>query len=674
LSGSTRRFAVSVLIWLALAFFVAYLFQSESDRAIPVGAAGTVDIEVIPPELHKERLIELISAWSKDSRTNVYKVTADPGNLDGGRVLYEFLGHPVSAVGGNSREYPTFSPWFETRIEPSSKIGDADMRGSYAVYGDDGRLDLLMRALREDGIVVVPGTWNPGDLVGQLVAARPTLVGVVAIAALVLSLGTATFATRRQAVSLARKLLGCGYGRVLSLDYGVAILVYLGMCAVVCLAGLPFIWISNDFHQIWSLLRSVLLIDALGLLLVLAAWTVVRMRFQRMSTADVIKGRRPWLTLQVLSWATTTSSFALVFVILGTTTATLSSLDTASRSDASWKALGQAVTLRFASTTTAEDFDRLSDRFGSLYRIFDAKNQVVLAKPPTAPVLRGGQHGPFDGNSLIINPEYLARNVILDAAGRRVDAMHLEPGEMGLLIPRTLWEKRSRIEAEYREWANFQRSERGESLDVVIHVVAVEADQEMFNIGANDFAFGSSQKDPVMAVMAGNSNIVPPDFYVSAASNGALVFDDANSLREALTRSGIATHVVSIDSAAGLALSDRSKRVGLLLGLVLGGFVVLLAMILSTATVTWVYLGRRRAVVVARMTHGHSFSGRHSALQVAGLTAGTVAALVATAAGALTGCIAFAGAIAVLGLYWVTVLALLHSGERALFAELRSDA
>jgi len=407
---------------------------------------------------------------------------------------------------------------------------------------------------------------------------------------------------------------------------------------------------------------------------VIVGWMLMRLGFGPIQLAEAVKGRARWMTLQIISWPATVVSIVVVLLILGSTASTMSQMVAASRADRSWKGVGGAVTLRFGSTTTAADFDSLADRFAALYRHFENDRKVVLAKPPTVREFRPRDHGPFSGNSLVVNPEYLDRNVVLDMQGHPVESATVDPGQLTLLIPAPQWNERKRILADFREWADFQLSGQSQNTEAGIHAIQVQAAQEVFNYGANSFAFGSTQRGAVVAVLGGESDIVASDFYVTAASNGALVFDDADELRAALVEFDLASHVASVDSAAGLALNKQADRFGVLIALSLNALIAIFAMLLTTGALTWSHLERTRPIWSARMMLGHSFFERHSAFLVVQAMSGAVALLLCAASGAIAGLAVFIAAVLVLALHGGAFGGLLWCGERAFAATARTPS
>jgi hypothetical protein len=639
-----------------------------------VGADATVTIKEVPESLHKEKILAVLAEQAMAAEINIYKIDADRRQPDSVRILHEFVGNPSSTVGGAARDYPSFSPFFTTRIEPASDITTEDVRGVYAIYGTVAQADALVADLGSVGVTAAAEPANAADAWRSTLLGKTPLAGLVGIGAFTLVLGSAMFATGRRKVSATRAIFGTSRVKSLGKDYLAALKMYLVPAIVISAAATLGVGVATEFNQFWPFLHSASLLLGAGIPIILVGVTLVFLTSRRIGMSQVINGEKPWVTLRLLSASTTALSFGLVFAIVGSLSAAALSTAEKSRFDESWRNVGESVTLRFAGTTTAADFTALTERFGEIYRKHENGGRVVLAKPPTVPRFRAASYGPFDGNSLIVNPEYLNRNTILDASSQRVEAPDLMSGEMVLLIPSTIWNMREKVASEYKEWATFQRSLTDFDTPLQIRVVETRRDQEAFNYGSNNFRFGNGQKNAVIAVLSTKSEIVPAEFYVTAASNAAVIFDSAEDLQSSLAQSGVSKYISAIDSANGLALNAQAERQGLMIALALCLAVLLPIIFVSTAITIWAYLERQRSLIMVRTLHGFSFLARHQGLLLLSTSTVTALVLANVLLGALSSELAFAGALVVLILHAAGTVTLLRSGEGSLATRLQAGA
>lgn len=658
-------YSTSILVFVTTALIVTYLFQSESDRAVPVGADSTLTIEAVPATLPKARILELLSSSADRAGINLYKIDVDRSNPDGARILHEFSGDLPARLGGESHEYPSFSRWFTTSIKPSSEIDREDMRGLYAIYGTGPQADSFLQELKREGIVARASQVSSTDILTRLIGGENPLGSVIVVATTGLVLGASTFMLRRREVSVARAVLGRRNASALLLDVAALLGVFTGAALGAALISVPVLWVWNGLNQFGPFISTYLAIVGLGAMAVLAGAVLVLLGFSRMRLPELVKGRKPWLTVHINSLITTGLAFGVAFAVVGSSASAVVLLNDESRHDSSWQKVGDGVTLRFAATTTAADFENLSSGFMDVYSRFERDGQAVLAKPPTAPALRPGDYGPYIGNSLVVNPEYLERNHILNEDGEVIRPPQLRSGDLLLLIPSAIWTDREKIVAEYSEWAEFQQ-ELGmdDGTRVVARMMMIGSGQEHFNYGANQFAFGSSQFQSVIAVVSTQSEILPAGFFVSAASNGAVIFDDGNALSQALSSAGIEDHIAAIDSANGLALNDRAARVNTLLGMWMSGALLAIVLALSAAVLNWSYLERLGPVISARIVHGHGFFGRHSALFLTVVSIGVAALLLNIAIRRVDSFVGFALALGLLLAYCALAFATLRARER----------
>lgn len=652
---------------------MSYLHTAESDRAIPVGASAVVTINELPTTLSKQQVIATLSENAVSSGINIYKIGVDSDRPDSVRILHEFIGNSSKMFSGTAQEYPSFSPFFTTEIESSSHITTEDMRGPYAIYGTVTQAELLVDELEIVGISGVVAWVHSDGVWQQTLLGNTSIAGVVAIGAVALLLGSATFAIGRRKVSVTREVLGGGRSTSYAKDFIALGGIYLAYAGVVSIAAVIIVGLMTGYNQFWFFIGTTAILWVAGIPIVFLGATLVYLGYRRIGLSRSIKGEKPWITLRILSASTAMFSFGLTFAIVGSLSAAALSTMEESRFDEQWQNVGAGVSLRFASTTTSSDFTSLTDRFGEIVKEHEMADKLVMAKPPSTRMLRPGNYGPFDGNSLIVNPEYLSRNVVLDANDEQVLVPEMGPGELVLLIPSNLESQRHEIVDEYREWAHFQLSLTQFNSAVNVRVVETKSNQEPFNYGSNNFAFGSGQKDAVIGVISSKSEILPAEFYVSAASNGALIFDSVDFLQNSLKESGVDEFVVSIDSANGLALNDQAERRALMISLGLCLVVLMLIIFISTAIALWSYLDRQRALIMARIINGYSFMGRHSTFLLFSMSIVTVMLIVNVVVGAVSSGIAYGGALVILMLHGVGVVALLRVGEGSLVARLQND-
>jgi hypothetical protein len=377
-----------------------------------------------------------------------------------------------------------------------------------------------------------------------------------------------------------------------------------------------------------------------------------------------LQGVKPWRLLRV-------TSVTVTFLTLGIATTSAASFVTSSNDlianakfDSSWRSASNAATLRFSGTNTEADFEALTESFRKLVTEKNVNGSVVLSKPPIVPRLSPGDVGPTTGNSLIVNREYLARNPVRDASGEPSKIAQPAQDELVLLIPESHWQERTRLVAEYMEWAHLQQDP--DDSPITVRTRQIGSQQANFAYGANSFKLGSGLSGALLALVPDNATYLRDEFFVAAASNGALVFDDADALLRDVDASGLGRYVSAVDSVSELALAQVADRLRSLIGLSASLAATLMILTFSILIRASSYFEQRYRALRLQMLHGHTFWTRHASHLVASVVVGVVAFLLAIGLGIVRGPLALATALAVQLLYVGATLVVLWYHDRGL--------
>lgn len=121
----------------------------------------------------------------------------------------------------------------------------------------------------------------------------------------------------------------------------------------------------------------------------------------------------------------------------------------------------------------------------------------------------------------------------------------------------------------------------------------------------------ATQVDPVIIVIPAASGLLSADFYLSIATAGQLLFENAEAASSAIASTSIAGAVVSIDTASDYALSELQRLRAELRALIVAIAVMVIVVVLAIVVAVQSYCESYRHVLFARYGHGWGFIRSH---------------------------------------------------------------
>lgn len=667
----------SILIFAIFAYsivsaVIAFTYQETADNHFPIGTQTVFRVNEIAPDKPKSEVINTIHSLAVSHELNIYKMTPDPEHIDGGRVLFVFLGDESTFIGDSETwEYPSFSRSFSTRLLPHTEITTQDIRGLYAASIDAESFAPLLNALERAGVSAslepVPHSMIFANILFGETSSGPLLIAIL----LALFLAAAFYASRRHIVCSIRYIHGRNRFAAVLAEYWTTVRVFSSIILVCGAAAIAGLYIYNGLTQAVTYFSTLGLLLLGGAAAVLAGQTVTLLIMDRWATSEIIKGRKPLVFLATASVAAQIITLAISYPTISTGVHTATSIIRDARFDAHWLAARSFVTVRFSGTNTPADFEAISARFGELARSEEQNGRLVVSAPAAAGPQEAEGYGPYTGNSLVVNNRYLSEQNVLSSQGERIEKLPEKDGKMYVLIPRHLKAQVPAIVGEYREWAVFQRSlDHSASTDPAspeITVIETATGQEIFSYGSDSTQTQISKTDPVVAVVPARSGILSNNFYLSAASTGSILFTDAAALKGALSDAKIEQQVSSIDSVSDRALVERNSRI--VKATILTASLILFATMLLIVGIvlTRVYFDRNRQRLFVEGVHGRAFIAMHGEyLLVTGLIAGGVLA-VEVLLRAVTSLPGFYLCLLAAALFMLTTIALTGRHQKALY-------
>jgi putative ABC transport system permease protein len=323
---------------------------------------------------------------------------------------------------------------------------------------------------------------------------------------------------------------------------------------------------------------------------------------------------------------------AVLAIVLATTSASMSRVEAVSDSLAVstyWSEGDALYALRLSTTGTHKDNVRDAPGLAAVITDLERADQVLLvgfkgdvgddAGKPT---------DPEGSDAMIVNNQYLERQVVHDAEGRRIADLPKRKDGFTLLVPRSYdGDPQALLEkyvAYFKDFAcTLARVDHSFSCHPQGKIVFTEPGQDLFTYSGTAFLPAEMQTqmfvhDPVVAVVPAVSELISPMEYLSYSSRDDVLFSDPAALGDALDAQriggsfqGIGGSFQGIDNAAdavttSVALAKRELTMDAF-GLALGWAVLVLSSVMMIA----VYCDRRKRPMFVELIHGYSFVRRH---------------------------------------------------------------
>ena len=614
----------ALTLWMSLIFtsIVAFQVFVAADEAQPAGTQHAFNI-VSVEAASKDAAIDAIAATAGELGFNIFKVQpADPHGSEQGRTLFAFVGDSDTFESNGGYDYPEFSAQaLTTHVVPADTLTTQDLRGLYVTDAGPGQTAAMLARLSEAGITARDSTVGGMVLLVYSVG-KGNLAGSFAVMAIALGLAISYSVARNRKVYALRALHG--YRRISSVraevvsctaTFGVGV-------AGLLVVGVPLLGVYNQFRQALGFLQVFALTIVVLYVVVIALVVLAVLSLPRASTPVVLKGERASLRNGVLA---AVAQVAVLAIVLATTSAAMNRVEAVKDSLAVstyWSEGDALYALRLSATGTHADDMRDAPGLGAVIADLERADQVLLVgfKGDVGDDA-GAPTDPEGSDSMFVNGQYLERQVVRDADGRRIADLPEGKDGFTLLVPRSYdGDPQALLEryvAYFKDFAcDVGREDDSFSCDPQGKIAFTESGQDLFTYSGTAFLPAEMQTqmfvhDPVIAVVPAVSELISPMEYLSYSSRDDVFFSDPAALGDALDAQGIRGNFRGIDNAAdavttSVALAQRELTMDAF-GLALGWAVL----VLSSAVMIAVYCDRRKRPMFVELIHGYSFVRRH---------------------------------------------------------------
>jgi putative ABC transport system permease protein len=607
------------------------------DQALPDGMVSSFEIDRIEA-VDKTSAVEAISKVAKNNGASIEKIAPSQHDSLSGRDLFVFgLGEKDFSMQG--KDYPSFSRQMLVRSYPASAITTQDLRGSYAANIDSARMQKMMKELQDNGIFGRVEVY-PFLNVLSFALGQQSLFAACAIDVLTLLVAFSYAMSSRRKTHALKTLHGYTSGHIVRDEIADCSLSFVIGIAVLAVCGLAFLGVYNHFHQLLRFLPLVcfmivlLYLFCLFLVLVLGGAATLRLRIPQ-----VVNGEQMSLRDGLLSFVVQTVVLVLIFATGSGTMWRIDSIDRTIDSLSQWNRIPRAYALRLGINVTTQEQYKSAKSVLSVVRNMDREGKVLMSVYDADPATHGdvakndvSPFAPGGVRSLSVNPRYLQLQPVYASDGKRVTVGKTGSDDFTLLIPQSYQGDENALLGQYVRYFKSWCTEDGGSLPSCSphgSVVRTRTGQRISTFNGTLPLTAEDQqvldlRDPVVAVVSVQSNLLIPDLYLDYISTDDLLFFDAQELDRLLKQYGIRQNFQGIDNAAdsvNVALqSSRREQTGDVFGLALG----VMSLIVSVLACAAVYCERRRRISFVELIHGYSFIRRHGSFLLVALTCAVI--------------------------------------------------
>ncbi|MEW2451325.1 hypothetical protein AB0896_27835 [Streptomyces parvulus] len=608
---------------LATSAMMAFLFVRGLDEQLVLGNSAQVWVFESDDSVSGARVAREIAAFSEENEVAVAREAPDVRNPDGIRHLYMASGAPRSNAASWLRDaYPGFSAHVETRVHPLAEIGQRDPRGFYYVFGPPRAADALVAEFGGLGLrASVQHPLAAGEL--ALFFSGDDLFWTFWVVAL------AAAATTGASVLLSAKaygvlrLQGHSLWDVLARDLRQLAGFWAAAVCAVAAVTLAFLGYYNGLAWLGLFASVAVALAGPLVLLVLATHAAALVLISKVALPRALKGELPGRAALVATYLVRVPALLLALAVAMDVALAGQHVLAGQDTRSAYARAGDAVTIRLNGSLMGEQRKVIAQVGGWLRRSDTAGEIVVAGRRDLRDASSEVRLPP--GEMLVVNESFLARQPVLDPAGRRYSAR--TPDGKGpnahavrLIVPDSLAGHTADIRAGLPDMFGRLAPEVRRGLEVTS--LRAKDGQRLFGYNSGALSPNTAHRpdddrslvrDPVLVVVPNGSPVLSDDTYTAFASQEGIVFPDPEDALGALTAdpSGLGTYVTSVrpvGQSAALKLRDAVHDFRLQLFNLAAAVAVL---VITGVGVCMIHARRRAQTVFARHVSGWRFTANH---------------------------------------------------------------
>ncbi|MFE6839546.1 bacteriocin-associated integral membrane family protein [Streptomyces sp. NPDC057705] len=605
------KFAHAVV--LAFSATLSFLFLRSLDEDWALGHSAVVWVTDADGAASGSQVAGVVADFAAKNHATVAREVPDLKDPSHRRHLYLAPGGPHSDW---LREgYPAFSRGYQTEVHPVSELGQRDPRGFYYVFGPDAAAASLTRTLNDLGLVA---SVNQPFSLAQLttVYADSALYRSFFVVALaVVTMTGASVLLNAKAYGVQR-LQGRSFGQILLRDMRQLAVFWSVACAAVSALTLLLLGLYNGLAWIGQFAAIALgVTTALSLVALFTHSAMLWLTFQT-DVLRALKGELPARAASISAYVVRIPALLLALSIA--TAVVLGAQDVLARQESreAYAKIGDATSIRFnGSLATDTALRSLNENVGPWLRQADRDGQIIVAGHRDLRL--SGIPGLTKGDLLVVNESFLAKQPLLDPAGRRIAPTAAASDQIRLLVPERLAQHTAQLTERTPTWLS--PSDPGKIAPAQVKATPAKDGQRVFtynprgksrasdNPGADD----SLVTDPVIIVFPNGAPYLSDKGYTGYASQRSIVFTNPDDVTAGVQQRHLESYVTAVTPVGQDAALELRKVVGDF-RLQLFNLVVAVAVLLITGVGVCIVHSRKNAqAIFARHISGWTFTATH---------------------------------------------------------------
>lgn len=541
---------------LAFSAVLAFLFVRGLDEDGALGNSALIWVFDSDDSVSGAQVAQAIASFSADHGVTVAREVPDMRDPDGHRHLYLAPGNRQSGAGSWLKKgYPAFSRNYTTDVHPIAEIGQRDPRGEYYVFGSPAAADALVAEFADLGLRA--SVTHPLSYTTLAVAYTGGVLAwsfwVVALAAVTMTGASVLLSAKAYGVL---RLQGMSFADLLVRDLKQLAVSWSVGAGAVAAGTLAFLGFYNGLAWLGMFATVAAGLAGLFILLALAAHAAVLALTFKVDVLRALKGELPARAASVSVYLVRIPALLLALSIAMDVAAAGQDVLVRQESRHAYAEAGDAVTIRLNGSLPSET-DQVIKEVGPWLRRADGDGEVILAGRRDLQSLAQDSQLP-PGEVLVVNETFLAKQPVLDPAGRRYtpvaqDGKAPEVHPVRLIIPESLSRHAAAITAAIPEVlsSSFNWHTHLEKLQAKSgqRIFTYNPGNQVYNAAHSPKEDRSLVHDPVLVVVPNGSKFLSNDGYTAFASQEGVVFpnpDDVLNAIQANKTSKLQTYVTAV--------------------------------------------------------------------------------------------------------------------------------
>ncbi|MDR1393698.1 MAG: hypothetical protein LBJ62_07010 [Bifidobacteriaceae bacterium] len=587
---------LALVLFAVLAFAITFVAYTAYERLAP-GGVQAFQVTAVPADTAKTSLLVALQQEASQCQCVILKPAANPDG-SGGRVIYSFNG-----TGQAAQSYGDFSRGPATRLLDGAELEFRDLRGIYTVSRPLARViaanlmaqGIVAGPLFEDTFEALAPIFSDAALWSTIAAASLGLFAAVAYGTVKRRLRDAVWAANgrpaldryaRDAADFAITAAAAGAG--------------------VMAAGLIFLGWYNQWHQVGSFLRWTAFAMLAVVVIAVAIHGLTYLVRPPLALVKVLHGEHPAVYAAVASVTAQVLVLTMAMVSVGSLTSGLDRLEGLRRFEPDWRAASDLVLIQ--SDAMGPSSGQHAADGGTAFAIAEeAAGRAVLAAHESVASAPGFEVVVGSGSTLLVNPVFLARELVRDIAGKEIDPSKITTFQV--LIPEHLAAYAQVYQAAGTEFAEYEALELQDrdyapGIGLKPEVVLVESGQMVFTLTHPAAHEPLAWVDPVLYVVPLNLGLISPINLRNHMLNGRLLFSDSARLQTVLDSGLHSDCRPEIASLADLAFEQIAEQRRQAWTAAAGIVLALAALLLAITVFAASDCLRNRQEFFARLIHG----------------------------------------------------------------------